>query len=466
MRYSTDGFIKTILVVFWIVSSCEHQEVQPQLTLQTSQDRYFVADAGDDLNILTGDLVNLKASFARNQLNNTFNWKFLSKPENSQTELSNPGLPNISFKADQQGIYKLELSMSQDKYVVYDTVNVSAFTIVDQAGSYSIPSVGANGEIIKFMVFQDRLYAIGDFTAIGGVNAHGLASFDGDQWLSVGLNEGRISDLMVFQNELYVTGIFQEIGGIDAQNIARWNGKKWKVLEEIEYDYVFAAMSVFQGALYVGGDLDGQHLLKWDGSHYTNEPIPSGNYVSELVVFKNILFIRASIDVCIPTAFENWWDCEYTPFYLQYDGFLWEEVIVKNGLTGISTSLNHYEYEVYFPFAGNRDGSYMAGHQNKLYFKSGYLEDNQFREFAYPIEKVYTMQTFDEELYVGGLYQKAGARNNGMLKWNGQRWSTFGDGIDGRVMAIERFQGKLYVGGRFNRAGGQPAANIAIWNEN
>ena len=76
------------------------------------------------------------------------------------------------------------------------------------------------------------------------------------------------------------------------------------------------------------------------------------------------------------------------------------------------------------------------------------------------------MQTFDEELYVGGLYQKAGARNNGMLKWDGQRWSTFGEGIDGRVMAIERFQGKLYVGGRFNRAGGQPATNIAIWNEN
>ncbi len=59
-----------LLAVFWILSACEHQELEPQLNLQTSQEPYFVADAGDDLNILTGDLVNLKASFARNQLNN------------------------------------------------------------------------------------------------------------------------------------------------------------------------------------------------------------------------------------------------------------------------------------------------------------------------------------------------------------------------------------------------------------
>ena len=466
MIHSTDGFIRTLLAVFWIMSACEHQDPEAPIKVSTSTTPYFVADAGDDLSIQTGDMVNLKASFARNQFNNTFNWRFLSKPENSQAELLNPGIPNTSFIADQQGIYKLELSMSQDKYAVYDTVNVSVFTIVEQAGSYSIPSVGANGEIIKFMVFQDRLYAIGDFTRIGGVTAHGFASFDGSQWSSAGLFEGRISDLMVFQNELYVTGIFQEIGSIDALNIARWNGENWKVLGDIEYAYVLAAMSVFQGELYVGGDIKGQYLLKWDGSHFINVPIPRGNYVSELVVFQNALYIRASIDVCISTAFENWWDCEFTPFYLQYDGIQWEEVMVENGLTSISTSFDNYQYEAYFPFAGNSDGSYMAGRQNKLYFKSGYWENNHFQEFAYPIEKVFTMQTFDEELYVGGLYQKAGARNNGILKWDGQRWSTLGDGIDGRVMAIERFQGKLYMGGKFDRAGGQPAANIIIWNEN
>ena len=466
MVYSTNSFATTFFVVMLIIGSCDQEEPQPKLNLQTSQVPYFVADAGGDFGILTGDRVNLKAAFAQNQLNNTFNWKFLSMPETSQAKLSDPNLPNTSFKADQQGIYKLELSMSQDKYTVYDTVNVSAFTIVNRTGTYTIPSMGANGEVTKFMVFQDKLFAAGNFTKIGGASAHGFASFDGSQWSPVGLNEGRISDMIVYQNELYVTGFFQKIGGIKALNIARWNGSSWKTLGDLDYGYIYAAMSVFQGELYFGGALEGPNLIKWDGSYFTIVPIPNGNYVSQMVVFQNSLYIRASTDVCIPTAFENWWDCAFTPFFLQYDGLHWEEVMVENGLTCVRTSLDHYQYETYFPFAGNSEGGHMAGHQNKLYFKCGFWEDNHFQEFSYPIEKVYTMQIFDEELYVGGLYQKAGARNNGILKWDGQRWSTFGDGVDGRVMAIERFQGKLYVGGKFNGAGGQQAENIAIWNEN
>ena len=152
MVYSTNSFATTFFVVMLIIGSCDQEEPQPKLNLQTSQVPYFVADAGGDFGILTGDRVNLKAAFAQNQLNNTFNWKFLSMPETSQAKLSDPNLPNTSFKADQQGIYKLELSMSQDKYTVYDTVNVSAFTIVNRTGTYTIPSMGANGEVTKLVV--------------------------------------------------------------------------------------------------------------------------------------------------------------------------------------------------------------------------------------------------------------------------------------------------------------------------
>ncbi|MGA1146867.1 MAG: MopE-related protein, partial [Candidatus Nanopelagicales bacterium] len=90
---------------------------------------------------------------------------------------------------------------------------------------------------------------------------------------------------------------------------------------------------------------------------------------------------------------------------------------------------------------------------------------------AYPT--VYAMQVFDDgsgpAIYVGGDFESAGgvAASN-VARWDGQSWSSVGEGVDGIVLAMEVFEGSgataLHVGGGFQFAGGQPANNIASWD--
>src|SRR6187399_3200871 len=84
---------------------------------------------------------------------------------------------------------------------------------------------------------------------------------------------------------------------------------------------------------------------------------------------------------------------------------------------------------------------------------------------------VYTLEFYNGELYVGGVFDSAGgipAKN--IAKWNGANWEQLGIGIIGSgewpasVGALAVFNNELYVGGVFASAGGVPARNIAKWN--
>ena len=82
------------------LTACEQEDVpEPTASVQdiNNNEGYFVARAGEDRSILTGDTVNLSAAFARNQRNNTFKWRFIERPPNSQANISSPESAAISF---------------------------------------------------------------------------------------------------------------------------------------------------------------------------------------------------------------------------------------------------------------------------------------------------------------------------------------------------------------------------------
>ena len=69
-------------------------------------------------------------------------------------------------------------------------------------------------------------------------------------------------------------------------------------------------------------------------------------------------------------------------------------------------------------------------------------------------------------LYAGGGFTTAGGvAANGVAKWDGERWSPLGDGVDGEVYALAcDASGNLYAGGGFTTAGGVAANGVAKWD--
>jgi hypothetical protein len=97
------------------------------------------------------------------------------------------------------------------------------------AGNPFSPQVNA------LAVFDDgsgsALYAVGPFISAGGVPAHGIAKWDGQNWSALtGLIGGHPFAMAGFDdgenNALYIAGEFQTVGGIGLTSpyITRWVG--------------------------------------------------------------------------------------------------------------------------------------------------------------------------------------------------------------------------------------------------
>ena len=72
-------------------------------------------------------------------------------------------------------------------------------------------------------------------------------------------------------------------------------------------------------------------------------------------------------------------------------------------------------------------------------------------------------------LFAGGWFTIAGGRRaNHVARWDGQRWSSLGRGVNDAVDALAIFDNgegeALYVGGGFSEAGGKPAPFVAKWD--
>jgi hypothetical protein len=144
-------------------------------------------------------------------------------------------------------------------------------------------------------VFNGGLYAAGQFTVAGGVNADSVARWNGAAWQDVGgLGPNGPEAPFAYGNAtavfddghgaaLYVAGEFQTAGGVTARNIARFDGVNWSEVGGGVNAQV-RCMRVFDDgsgpALYVGGDFDeaggiaAAHLVRWNGTQWS--PVAGG----------------------------------------------------------------------------------------------------------------------------------------------------------------------------------------------
>jgi trimeric autotransporter adhesin len=124
-------------------------------------------------------------------------------------------------------------------------------------------SVGVNYFVWSLAIYDDALIVAGDFSHIGDTRYNQIAAWDGDAWTGLGDGVGsgiddyrRIRALAVSGSDLYAGGSFASVDGVDAIGVARWNGSSWNSLGAGAANGVDGhvhALAVVGDDLYVAG---------------------------------------------------------------------------------------------------------------------------------------------------------------------------------------------------------------------
>jgi hypothetical protein len=292
------------------------------------------------------------------------------------------------------------------------------------------------------------LYVGGTFVTAGGVEATGIARWDGEAWAAVGegitvgidFRDG-VYALEIFDDgsgpALYAAGKFVEAGGVPANNIARWDGSSWSALGQgltgdalpSVVPAIVYALEVFDDGggprLYAGGQFTEaggapvSRVARWDGKQWAGINAPLGSALSSVQALRvfddgdaNALYVGGNFRSCSGGMCING--------LLRWDGAAWT--------------------------TPNEDGSSVD---------------------------VRTITVHDdgagETLYIGGDFSEvSGVSARNVAKWDGASWSALGPGLSREVEALiggsvggERF---LYALGEFPLAGTLVVNNVARWD--
>jgi hypothetical protein len=210
--------------------------------------------------------------------------------------------------------------------------------------------------------------------------------------------------LAVIGRDLYAGGHFVSAGDVEAVYIARWNGREWSALGEGirgssgSFPHVSALVAIGTdlyagGRFTVAGDVEANHIAKWDGNAWSALGTGMDDDVAALTASGTDLYAGG--------------------YFTTADGVAASRVAKWNG-------------SEWSPL-----GSGISDHA------------------------VHSLTVIGQDLYAGGEFTTAGAQEaNHIAKWNGSEWSALGSGMDGfvRVLAADT-SGRLYAGGDFHFAG-------------
>ncbi len=336
--------------------------------------------------------------------------------------------------------------------------------------------VGADyASIGALTVYDNKLIAAGDFTDAISDTVHNPAAWDGSSWSALGLGiRGSVGTLTVHDNLLVAGGQFSSAGGVAANNIASWGGASWSALgsgskcvttltpldENLMTGSVGSTCPSSLHCTGVVGDVCG-----WNGSSWWSLGLPEwgtagGVYAS--CTFGNKLFVHYrynSFDCTMPSSLS------WTTGLTVWDRSSWTPVVRYAGINSVQPKFDLaslLEYDGNLITAGEFDsvGGVMT---NNIAAWDG----NSWSSLGEGIHgSVTTLTIYGNELVAGGRFDSAGnvAANN-IAVWNGSAWSALGSGVNGGVTCLTVFDGKLAVGGIFTRAGGKESRYLAVWTK-
>lgn len=315
-----------------------------------------------------------------------------------------------------------------------------------------------------------NLYAVGDFTKMGDVNATRVARWDGASWEAIA--DQVYNTVLAAAHDgthLYIGGQFTSIGGQTMRRIARWDGTSWEALGPgLDDNYVKAIAVDDSGNVYVGGEFTSAgggvantgYLARWNTALSTWEALGSGvdDYVNALAFDDNGKLYAgggfSSAGGVGGTAYIAKWDP---------DSSLW---------SSLGGNLNDSVDALFYD--SHRDRLYVAGDFSTA---GGDSNADKIARWDHIVWSALgtgmdgTAQAVAVEyygnVYAGGIFTDAGGvAAKYVARWNGTSWSPMGSGLEARVRAIALdSSGTPYVGGDFVASGGTAALRVAKWGK-
>lgn len=291
-----------------------------------------------------------------------------------------------------------------------------------------------------------------------------LVKFEGDVWTSIGREWGTLAWAVAIDKEdnLYVSGYVGQ--GNPLSHVIKWDGTSWSDLGEGLNDDPSELVVDGAGNVYAAGRFDSSgttatnRIAKWDGVSWTSlgKGI-DGIHVSVLAIDSNDnLYVGGLFDTAGGMPVSN---------IAKWDGVSWSSL--GEGLNGHVWNLAVNDEGELFA-AGGFDGSgdkalnFIAKWDGVSWEPVGNSASGDVSALAVDNDGV---------LHAGGRFRiSAGAPvTGGVIKWDGNQWSALtesaGSGVNGSVESIVNDEkGILYVGGSFTTAGDITANNIARWD--
>ena len=202
------------------------------------------------------------------------------------------------------GVYELVVFNSELYVGVYDS-------IMKWDGTNWSKAATTNHSILALYVYNNELYAAGQFDTINGMAAR-IARFDGTTWYPfvselTPFNTSSVSAIIGYDSMLYIGGGFDSVDGVNANSIARWDGVNWNPVDSgvggspniVDYLTVWNDKLIVGGWFSTAGGNIVNNIASWDGSSWMSlgsgtSGTPTGGMVRALKVWDNELYVGGS----------------------------------------------------------------------------------------------------------------------------------------------------------------------------
>lgn len=339
-------------------------------------------------------------------------------------------------------------------------------------------SLGSGGnniiDVYALTPYNGNLIVGGGFDTIGGIIAHGIASWNGTSFstLSSGLgttySQGhRLFTTAIYNGDLYAAGVFDSIGGVAAHSIAKWNGTSWSALGDGitgEYPpYVQVnAMIVYNGALYVAGEFDSaggifvSSIAKWDGTSWS--PLASGIANSHISLQESIFSLGVNNGTLYASGSFKSAGAITVNNVAAWNGTTWSALGAGFDSAGV-TALTSYQGDLYAAVAQG-PYYYIKKWNGSVWTNVVGGPGNNYYGF------VYAFFPFNGNLLATGQMNvtvNSTPLNTGIAQWNGSSWSELSAlaGDSGAIDPLAIYNTHLYAGGGFTHIGNVNAQSVA-----
>lgn len=325
-------------------------------------------------------------------------------------------------------------------------------------------------QVQAMVEWNGSLVIAGTFDRVNGQPMNYVARWDGATWtplgsgLTLSFDEADVRALAVYNNELYAAGQFDTAGGLPASAIAKWNGSSWSPVgtglrqsggAAVGYPL---AMHVWNGELIVAGTFDRagglpvQNIARWNGTTWAGLGAGSFATVWALETWNTQLVASGQFQLASVSAMPGVWN-----------GASWS-VLGANNLSFPPVALRTFNGALY----GDAGGALMRFDGiswNNVGVVAGIFD-------GLVATHIRTLHVHGSELMLGGQFTRAGgapgalavASANAVAFDGGTAWRTLGTGLgtDRRIVRLLPWRGGRVAAGQFSEAGGVPAVGLAF----